>query len=304
MTGPRRPKQNIWTAEDMEKALSFKVRVGTKGQAEDNWILMKIHWKQLELCDGIQTWITPRSTSLDSNHYKILDIVASGSIDEISERVVVEKQINPQCIWRSNQSLYPLLQKGNNYRAPGVKPWKWYSGESVSWNGGDAIVPRTWDLSQSIRIECSKDRVEITSPGGSLPNLSGKNSWGKYRSWRNPIIAGVFARLGIIEKFGTRKIRRINECYKEMRLKPEFGIFENSIRSDACRPKMLLSALDSWKERNRRIAETKWNHDRREIETASGHAGRTKVIRILRCEFRNRLSENGTGREPNILLLG
>jgi ATP-dependent DNA helicase RecG len=46
---------------------------------------------------------------------------------------------------------------------------------------------------------------------------------------RNPIIAGVFYRLDIIEKFGTG-IARINEEYTHSIAKPGFAVSENNIR--------------------------------------------------------------------------
>src|SRR5699024_1794182 len=46
---------------------------------------------------------------------------------------------------------------------------------------------------------------------------------------RNPIIAGVFYRLDVIEKFGTG-IMRINEEYINSTAKPSFNISENYIK--------------------------------------------------------------------------
>ncbi len=45
---------------------------------------------------------------------------------------------------------------------------------------------------------------------------------------RNPILANVFYRLGIIEAFGTGVIR-IKEAYKDSATKPLFAVSDNSI---------------------------------------------------------------------------
>ena len=46
---------------------------------------------------------------------------------------------------------------------------------------------------------------------------------------RNPIIANIFFRLGLIEKFSTG-IQRILAAYADSKTQPQFSIFENSIK--------------------------------------------------------------------------
>lgn len=64
----------------------------------------------------------------------------------------------------------------------------------------NALVHRTWDVNAQIKISMFDDRVEITSPGG-LPDGLSKEEYlaGQISILRNPIIAGVFFRLGLIE---------------------------------------------------------------------------------------------------------
>jgi ATP-dependent DNA helicase RecG len=73
------------------------------------------------------------------------------------------------------------------------------------------------------------DLIEIKSPGG-LPNGLSKKEYlhNNISVLRNPIISGVFYRLGIIEKFGTG-IARINREYINSLSKPDFHIEDNSI---------------------------------------------------------------------------
>ncbi|MGB4439240.1 MAG: RNA-binding domain-containing protein [Sedimentibacter sp.] len=93
----------------------------------------------------------------------------------------------------------------------------------------NAIVHRVWDVNSYIQISMYEDRVEINSPGG-LPQGISKDEYlnGNISILRNPIIAGVFYRLDIIEKFGTG-IARINKEYENSISKPSFDISGNNI---------------------------------------------------------------------------
>jgi ATP-dependent DNA helicase RecG len=94
----------------------------------------------------------------------------------------------------------------------------------------NAIVHRVWDTNSYIQIAMYDDKIEINSPGG-LPAGISQNEYlyGNISVLRNPIIAGVFNRLNIIEKFGTG-ITRINEQYAHSLTKPSFDVSENRIR--------------------------------------------------------------------------
>lgn len=93
----------------------------------------------------------------------------------------------------------------------------------------NAIVHRVWDINSYIQISMYEDRIEINSPGG-LPEGISKDEYlyGNISVLRNPIIAGVFYRLDIIEKFGTG-ITRINKEYEGSLSKPSFDISRNGI---------------------------------------------------------------------------
>ena len=94
----------------------------------------------------------------------------------------------------------------------------------------NALVHRTWDVNSHIKIAMFDDKVEITSPG-SLPNGLTQDEYlqGNISSLRNPTVANVFYRLKLIEIFGTG-IRRVINSYKDSLVKPEFTVFENSIK--------------------------------------------------------------------------
>lgn len=94
----------------------------------------------------------------------------------------------------------------------------------------NAIIHRVWDTNSYIRVPMYDERIEISSPGGLPEGISkGEYLYGNVSILRNPIIAGVFYRLDIIEKFGTG-ITRINTEYKGSLSKPNFHIGENSIQ--------------------------------------------------------------------------
>lgn len=93
----------------------------------------------------------------------------------------------------------------------------------------NAIVHRVWDINSYIQISMYEDRIEISSPG-RLPEGISKEEYlyGNISVLRSPIIAGVFYRLDIIEKFGTG-IARINMAYVDSIAKPSFDMSENNI---------------------------------------------------------------------------
>lgn len=94
----------------------------------------------------------------------------------------------------------------------------------------NAIVHRVWDVNAQIRISMFDDRIEIVSPGGLPDGISEKEYLERRISvLRNPILANVFHRLDLIEKFGTG-IKRIIQCYADSQSKPSFEISDNSIQ--------------------------------------------------------------------------
>lgn len=94
----------------------------------------------------------------------------------------------------------------------------------------NSIIHRRWDVREHIRVMMFDDYVEISSPGGLPEGLSEAAFLsGDYSKFRNPILGGVFFRLNIVEMFGTG-IRRVNESYENSISKPEFKVYEDSIK--------------------------------------------------------------------------
>lgn len=93
----------------------------------------------------------------------------------------------------------------------------------------NAIVHRVWDVNAYIKISMYDDRIEVYSPGGLPKGLTEEEyMFGNISVLRNPIIAGVFYRLNLIEQFGTG-IARINKEYTHNLMKPNYVVSENNI---------------------------------------------------------------------------
>ena len=91
----------------------------------------------------------------------------------------------------------------------------------------NAIVHRVWDVNSNIQIYMYEDRIEVISPGGLTEWISKEEYlFGNISVLRNPIIAGIFYRLNIIERFGTG-IMRINNEYSNSISKPRFDVNKN-----------------------------------------------------------------------------
>lgn len=88
----------------------------------------------------------------------------------------------------------------------------------------NALAHRAWDVSAPVRISMGPGKVEVLSPGGLVPGMAVESYLdGRYSMLRNPTLAEVFFRLGIIEKFGTG-IARVKRAYEGTDKKPVFEV--------------------------------------------------------------------------------
>lgn len=98
-------------------------------------------------------------------------------------------------------------------------------GEAIA----NALVHRTWDVPAHARIAMYPDRVEVSSPGGLPTGISEEEYLaGMVSIRRNPVLANVFYRLGLIEAFGTG-VQRIRDAYASSKTTPRFLVMENTI---------------------------------------------------------------------------
>lgn len=161
----------------------------------------------------------------------------------------------------------------------------------------NAIIHRVWDINSHIRVSMFDDRVEIVSVGG-LPNAVTVESYlsGDLSVLRNPILANVFHRLNLIEKFGTG-IRRIKEAYSDSQTKPSFEVTENIIKvtlpllsekMDLTQDELAVYSVLS-KNINKPISEI--------MASPSIEFGKSKVTEILKRLANKKLVDiEGTGR--------
>jgi ATP-dependent DNA helicase RecG len=144
----------------------------------------------------------------------------------------------------------------------------------------NAIIHRVWDTNSYVRVSMYNEKIEISSPGG-LPKGISKEEYlyGNISILRNPIIAGVFYRLDLIEQFGTG-IARINMEYKDSLSKPNFHIGENSIKIvlPVINPDGLGLSDDEIEICNRLKNETELS--RKELDETSGF-DKSKTVRTL-----------------------
>lgn len=93
----------------------------------------------------------------------------------------------------------------------------------------NALVHRAWDVAANIRVAMYETSIVVSSPGGLPTGITEEEYLADQVSvLRNPVLANVFFRLGIIESFGTG-VGRIIRSYANSAAKPQFRISDNAI---------------------------------------------------------------------------
>ncbi|QYR58476.1 ATP-binding protein [Fusobacterium polymorphum] len=210
--------------------LEFKV---LKKELEEKLLLKNFSkdvLKTLNLYDDKNGYNNAAELLADKNTFSGVDIAKFGkSIDEILDRNLF---VNISIILQYQKTLeafnryYKYEQiLGSERIEKELIPEKAFR-EVIA----NALIHRTWDVNSNIRISMYEDKIEVSSPGGLPSGISEKEYLnGQISQLRNPILANIFFRLKYVEMFGTG-IRRINESYKKFAVKPNFEIFENSIK--------------------------------------------------------------------------
>lgn len=94
----------------------------------------------------------------------------------------------------------------------------------------NAILHRNYLVHGFIQISIFDNRVEILSPGALYANLTREEMLNGHSRQRNPILAEIFQRMGIVEKWGTG-IRRVQELCQAAGLNhPDFDVSEDAVR--------------------------------------------------------------------------
>lgn len=164
----------------------------------------------------------------------------------------------------------------------------------------NAVVHRDYSISGSTLVTIYNDSLSVTSLGGLNPDIGVSDIMQGISSPRNPNLASVFFRLGMIEVYGTG-IPRIMGEYRDNSVPPRFDITNNVF-------KLTLPMLDmerSDDDGSRAIidlAYEKGTFTRRDAESATG-ASRSKVVSLLsRLVSEGKLEVVGNGRSTRYRL--
>ncbi|MBQ7022186.1 MAG: putative DNA binding domain-containing protein [Akkermansia sp.] len=100
----------------------------------------------------------------------------------------------------------------------------------------NAILHRNYMVNAYIQISVFDDRVEIMSPGGLFANLSREEMFSGLSRLRNPILASVFHRMGIVEQWGTGIRRVMTACEMAKLPPPAYELTGDAVRVTIQRP--------------------------------------------------------------------
>ncbi|MCR4670562.1 MAG: putative DNA binding domain-containing protein [Saccharofermentans sp.] len=166
----------------------------------------------------------------DKNTLPGIDIVRFGeTINIFTKRLTLEDQ----SILRSFGEAVAMFK--DYYQYEEVKGTKRKTVEMIPEEAfrealANALIHRVWDINTPVKISMFDDSVEIVSAGGLPSGISEANYLsGNLSVLRNPILAGIFYRLGMIEMFGTG-IRRIRNAYSGSSRKPSFEVDSSMIK--------------------------------------------------------------------------
>ena len=101
----------------------------------------------------------------------------------------------------------------------------------------NAVAHRSYLEPGNIQVALFDDRLEITSPGMLLNNVTIPKMMEGYSKPRNPAIARAFAYMKIIEKWGTGIPRLFEACEEYGLPKPELIDFDGDFRVNMYRKK-------------------------------------------------------------------
>lgn len=231
----------------------------------------------------------------DKNEFPGIDIVKFGkTISEFMDR----SRVDHVSVLRLYDEALAMFDRHYGYETiTGFTRKKKYMVPEVAYREAiaNALVHRVWDIPAMVQVSFFDDRIEVVSPG-ALPDGVSEEDYlaGRLSVLRNPIIAGVFARLGYIERFGTG-ILRIKAAYEGSGLQPQFRVSGSTIT--IILPTLAtIEALDGAERKVLALLEKHGSLKRSEIEENLG-ASKSKVTRILKqLNDKKLIKIEGTGR--------
>lgn len=273
------------TFKTLEKALQEKI--GLKQLGKDTLVT-------LDLFDPAYGYTKGGLLFSDQNSFPGVDIARFGSsLNEILNRKVLEKQ-SVLDIYYQACDFFDLFYSYENIQGFERNFHSRIPQTAFREALANAIVHRDWSIQNaSIQISMMEDRIDITSPGRLPKNMDEELYFQEFYSIpRNPHIAYLFLRLGIIERFGTG-IKRIMDSYTGEWIKPSFRITKNSITVSLPVIDSFDSLDDEWKKIYLYLKKNPYS-SRADIESYCGFS-RSKTTNLL-----NRMmSENIIGRTGN-----
>ena len=157
----------------------------------------------------------------------------------------------------------------------------------------NAVAHRSYLEPGNIQVAIFDDRLEVTSPGMLLNNVSIKKMMEGYSKPRNPAIANAFAYMKIIEKWGTGIPRIFRECRDYGLPDPELIDFDGDFRvnmyrnnntnkaSNESTNESISESLNSDEAVIMAIIKSNPQISQKEMATKSGFS-RSKIQRILK----------------------
>ena len=156
----------------------------------------------------------------------------------------------------------------------------------------NAVAHRSYLEPGNIQVAIFDDRLEVTSPGMLLNNVSIKKMMEGYSKPRNPAIANAFAYMKIIEKWGTGIPRIFRECRDYGLPDPELIDFDGDFRVNMYRNntnkasneainESISESLNSDEAVIMAIIKSNPQISQKEMATKSGFS-RSKIQRILK----------------------
>ena len=276
----------------LEEAL--KEKIGIKSLTSDILITLNLERKDT-------SYTNAGELLADKNNYRGIDIVRFGeSINIMLDRASYEHESilkeYKQAIQKYRQYYQHEEIQGATRNIVSQIPEEAFR-EAIA----NALVHRVWNINSQIKISMYDDRIEVVSPGG-LPQGLSKEEYlsGQISILRNPIIANVFFRLGLIEQFGTG-VRRINDSYRSSLVQPQFEIFDNSIKIILPVLKFITDDLSNDEKKVYQIIHE--GADTTKQISQMSKFGRTKVLKILRqLEKQGYIRRMGEGRATKYIL--
>ena len=277
---------------DFDEAL--KEKIGIKSLTSDILITLNLEHKDT-------SYTNAGELLADKNNYRGIDIVRFGeSINIMLDRASYEHESilkeYKQAIQKYRQYYQHEEIQGATRNIVSQIPEEAFR-EAIA----NALVHRVWNINSQIKISMYDDRIEVVFPGG-LPQGLSKEEYlsGQISILRNPIIANVFFRLGLIEQFGTG-VRRINDSYRSSLVQPQFEIFDNSIKIILPVLKFITDDLSNDEKKVYQIIHE--GADTTKQISQMSKFGRTKVLKILRqLEKQGYIRRMGEGRATKYIL--